>query len=201
MKIGVLVLFLTVLTTGSSLAQQAFKFGYVDLGKCFTNYYKTKLADGNLKEEGAVLDKERKEMVDKLQKMNENYKKLLDGANDQAASVEEREKRKKAAEEELVKMRGAQTEIEQFERQAGSMLGEKRRRLRENILAEIKEVVKTQAKARGFTLVVDVAAETINNTPVVLFNSGNDDLTEGVVNDLNAKAPPAVKTGDTAPAK
>jgi outer membrane protein len=200
MKTCVLVLFLLAVTTASSLAQQTFKFGYVDLGKCFTNYFKTKLADGNLKEEGAVLDKERKEMVDKLQKMNENYKKLLDGANDQAASVEEREKRKKGAEEELVKMRGAQTEIEQFERQAGSMLGEKRRRLRENILAEIKEVVKTQAKARGYTLVVDVAAE-INNTPVVLFNSGNDDLTEGVVNDLNAKAPAGVKAGDTAPAK
>ena len=44
-------------------------------------------------------------------------------------------------------------------------------------------------------------AETINNTPVVLFNSGNDDLTEGVVNDLNAKAPAGVKAGDTAPAK
>lgn len=81
-KTCLLGLTFTLLLTGSALAQPAFKFGFVDLGRCFTNYYKTKLADTSLREEGTVLEKERKEMVEKLQKMRDGYQKLLDGAND-----------------------------------------------------------------------------------------------------------------------
>lgn len=201
MKTWLLLVALAALAAGPVSAQQTLKLGFVDLGKCFTNYYKTKLADAGLKDEGTTLEKERKEMVDRLQKMSESYKKLLDGANDQAVTADERDRRKKSAEEELVKLRGAQAEIEQFERQAGSMLGEKRRRLRDNILVEIRDIVRTKAKAGGYTMVIDVAAESINNTPVLLYSTGDNDLTDSIVNELNAKAPASVKAGETPAAK
>jgi outer membrane protein len=191
MKSMLLALGLAGLLAAPASAQNA-KFGVVDLRKVFDNYWKTKQADANLKEEAAGLDKEKKTMVDQFQKDQESYKKKLDTASDSAVSAEEREKRKKAAEEDLLKLREQQNNIEQFDRQARTTLGEKQRRMRDNLLVEIKEVVKAKANAGNYNYILDSAAETINNTPVVLFSSGASDITDDVLAQLNLSAPKSV---------
>jgi outer membrane protein len=182
---------------------QSLKIGSIDLRKVFDGYWKTKTADANLKEEAGGLDKERKTMVDQLQKGQENYKKILDSANDAAVSTEERDRRKKAAEEELLKLKELQNNIEQFDRQARTTLGEKQRRMRDNLLAEIKEVIKVKAKAANYTYVLDIAADSINNTPFVLYTSGDNDFSDDVLKQLNLTAPAETPkaTPDTKPAK
>lgn len=182
------------------------KIGLVDLRKVFDNYWKTKQADAKLKEEAADLDKTKKTMVDDFTKTQENYKKLLDSANDAAVSTEERDKRKKAAEDELLKLKELQNSIEQFDRQARSTLSEKQRRLRDKLLEEIKEVIKAKAKAANLTLVIDTAAETVNNTPVLFYTNGENDLTDEILTQLNANAPapsakPATPPAEAAPSK
>jgi len=177
-----------VLLVLPSQAQTA-KFGIIDLRKVFDNYWKTKQADANLKEEAAGLDKEKKTMLDQFQKAQEDYKKRLESANDAAVSSEERDKRKRAAEDDLVKLKEFQANIEQFDRQARTTLGEKQRRMRDNLLGEIKEVVKTRSKAGGYTFVFDIAAESANNTPILLYHTGENDLTDEVLQQLNRNAP------------
>jgi outer membrane protein len=184
------------------------KIGLVDLRKVFDNYWKTKQADANLKEEAASLDKAKKSMVDDFTKSQETYKKLLDSANDAAVSTEERDKRKKSAEEELLKLKELQNNIEQFDRQARSTLGEKQRRMRDKLLDEIKEVIKGKAKAASLSLVIDTAAETVNNTPVLFYTNGENDITDDILTQLNANAPapsakpiPDSKPAELAPAK
>jgi hypothetical protein len=49
--------------------------------------------------------------------------------------------------------------------------------------------VTTKAKAAGYTLVVDSSADTSNQTPVVLYTDGQNDLTATVLAQLNAGAP------------
>jgi outer membrane protein len=170
-------------------AAQTPKLGTIDLRKVFDTYWKTKQADANLKDEAAGLDKERKSMVDQFQKGQENYKKTLDSASDNAVSTEEREKRKKAAEEELVKLKDLENNIQQFDRQARTTLGEKQRRMRDNLLGEIKEVIKARAKAGNYSFILDIASESVNNTPVVLYTNGDNDITDDVLTQLNATAP------------
>jgi outer membrane protein len=171
------------------VSAQSAKFGTVDLRKVFDSYWKTKQADANLKEEAAGLDKDGKTMLEQFKKAQENYKKLLDSVNDAAVAPEERDKRKKSAEEELVKLKELQGSMEQFDRQARTTLGEKQRRMRDNLLVDIKDVIKTQAKAGNYTYVLDTAAESINNTPMVLYTSGDNDLTDAILTQLNANAP------------
>ncbi len=183
---------------------QTAKLGFVDLRKVFDNYWKTKQADSNLKEEAAGLDKEKKTMVDQFQKDQETYKKELDSANDPAVSSEERDKRKKSAEEKLLKLREEQTNIEQFDRQARATLGEKQRRMRDNLLGEIKDVIKAKATAGNYNYILDTAAETVNNTPMILFSSGANDITDEVLSQLNLTAPksvPEAKPDESKPAK
>jgi outer membrane protein len=173
--------------TGSAWAQT--RVATVDLRKLFDGYWKTKQADAALKERVADLEKEDKGLREDLKRITAEYQKLLADANDQAVSAEERDKRKLAAESKLKNIKETEDAVVQFGRQARTTLDEQKRRMRDNILAEIRTVVNARSKSGGFALVVDTASESGNGTPIVLFTNGENDLTEGVLTQLNAAAP------------
>lgn len=173
--------------TGSAWAQT--RVATVDLRKLFDGYWKTKQADVALKERVADLEKEDKGLREDLKRITAEYQKLLADANDQAVSAEERDKRKLAAEAKLKNIKETEDAVVQFGRQARTTLEEQKRRMRDNILAEIRTVVNARSKSGGFALVVDTASESGNGTPIVLFTNGENDLTEGVLTQLNAAAP------------
>jgi outer membrane protein len=179
-------LLLAFLTT-PALAQT--KIATVDLKKLFDNYYKTKLAQASIQERAAQLDKDDKDMKDDFTKKQGDYQTLLEQANDQAISDDERDKRKQAATDKLKELQASKAAIDQYERQAQTTLGEQRQRMRDNILVEIKAAVDIKAKAGGYVLVIDSAAETVNGTTAVLYDSGENDLTAAVLAQLNAGAP------------
>lgn len=176
-----------VLSAGAAEAQ---KIATVDLRKVFDNYWRTKQADAKLKEDASDLEKDRKVMIDQFQKGEVDYKKMLDGANDPAISTAERDKRKKDAENELLGLRDLESRIKQFDTTSRATLGEKQRRIRDNILSEIRDAIKSKVKGANYSLVIDTAAETPNGTPIILFNSGSDDITDPVLTQLNVNAPP-----------
>lgn len=182
---------LTLAFTGvlafSAAAQS--KIAIVDLRKVFDDYYKTKAADANLKEKAGELDKERKNLMDQYGKLRDEYKKALDGANDQAVSADEREKRKKSAESKLLEIKELEQTIDQFDRQSRTTLEEQQRRMRDNILKEIQSVITARAKAGNYSLVLDTASESFNKTPIVLYTNGENDLTATILKELNQAAP------------
>ena len=77
----------------------------------------------------------------------------------------------------------------QFERQAQATLAAQTQRMRTDIIQEITTVVTTKAKAAGYTMVIDNAAQSLNQTPVLLYNDGLNDLTAAILAQLNAGAP------------
>lgn len=171
-----------------ALAQTG-KIGTVDMRKLFDDYWKTKQADAALNDRKAELDKEDRSFIDGLKKDRDEYQKLLDGANDQAISADEREKRKQAAADKYRQITDSGTTIAQFERQAQATLAEQSQRMRANILNEIKAAVAAKTKAAGYAMVFDIASETVNQTPIILYSSGENDLTSAVLAQLNAGAP------------
>src|SRR6185503_11122549 len=70
------------------------KIGTVDLKKVFDGYYRTKQCDVLLQNSGADADKVLAGMLDEYKKGQQEYNKLIESANDQAVSADEREKRK-----------------------------------------------------------------------------------------------------------
>ena len=166
------------------------KIATVDLKKVFDDYYKTKLADASIKEEATGLEKDRKALLDEHQKAVDDYKKVLEEANNQAVSSEEREKRKKEAEGKLIKVNDLRQTIDQFDRTARGNLDEKLRQTRDKILNEIRNVIAAKAKSGGFTMVLDSStADQAGRPPVVLFTNGDNDITAAVLTQLNANAP------------
>jgi len=161
----------------------------IDLRKVFDNYWKTKQADAALKDRAADMEKEHKNMLDDWKKAKEDYSGLLGSANDQAVSTDEREKRKKSAEDKLKYIKETEDTIAQYERQARSTLDEQKKRMRDNILGEIRTAINAKAKSSGFSLVFDTAAESANGTPIILFSGNDNDMTEAILAQLNAGAP------------
>lgn len=178
---------LVLLMCGSAWGQS--RIATIDLRKLFDNYWKTKQADAALKDRKADIDKEYKTMVDEWKKAKDEYQSLLGEANDQTRSLEERDKRKKSAEDKFKQIKESEDAITQYERSARTTLDEQKKRMRDSILDEIRTTVNGKAKAGGYMLVFDTAAESINNTPVVMFTSNENDLTEAVLAQLNAGAP------------
>jgi len=173
---------------GSSAWAQG-RIATIDLRKVFDSYWKTKQADATLKDRAAEMEKEYKNMMGDWKKAKEDYQGLLAGANDQAVSVDEREKRKRSAEEKFKYIKDTEDTMVQYEKQARATLEEQKRRMRDNILGEIRTLLNAKAKTSNYSLVVDTAAESANNTPIVLFTNNENDLTDAILTQLNATAP------------
>ena len=180
-------LLLICLMSASAWGQS--RIGTVDLRKVFDNYWKTKQADAALKDRAADIEKEHKTMIEDWKKAKEDYQNLITEANNQTLSIEERDKRKKSAEDKFKQIRESEETIGQYERQAKTTLDEQRKRMRDSIVEEIRTTVNGKAKSAGYALVLDVVAESVNNTPVVLYSNNENDLTAVVISQLNAGAP------------
>jgi outer membrane protein len=198
---------LTALLTGAACislvlpARAQSKLATINLQKVFDTYWKTKQADGRLQERNEEFKKTNKELTEGYQKANEEYKKLIESAGDQAMSADEREKRKKQAEVKLSDIQGLESQIRQFQNTARSTLIEEQRRLRDTILEQIRNVIIAKAKKASYSLVLDTAAQSKNETLVVLYSNGENDMTEDVLKELNKDAPAEfLKPSDDKPA-
>jgi outer membrane protein len=165
------------------------KIGTIDLQKVFEGYYKTKLANAAIQDEIAGLKKDNAALIEEHTKAVEDYKKALDEANNQAVSADEREKRKKEAEGKLLRINDLRQTIDQFERTAKGNIDEKLRQSREKIVKEIKEVIATKCKSNGMSMVFD-SGTSEGRLPMVLYTNGTNDLTDEILTQLNANAPP-----------
>jgi outer membrane protein len=162
----------------------------IDLKKVFDNYYKRVQADAAIKERQADLEKEYQAYLEDYKKAQTNYSNLLAGSNDQSLSADERDKKKTAAEQKLLELKSSENTMRNFEANAKDQLETQMKRLRDTILAEIRNAVNAKAKAASFTMVIDSAAESMNGAPFVLYTNGENDITDTILTQLNAGAPP-----------
>src|SRR5437868_4119855 len=89
-----------ILFVGTSAFAQ-YRIATVDLGRVFTNYWKTKQAQTVIDEKKSDIEKTGRDMLTTFNKAKEDYQKMMDSLNDPAVSATERDKRKKAAEDKL----------------------------------------------------------------------------------------------------
>jgi outer membrane protein len=172
---------------GSALAQT--KIATVDLRKLFDGYYKTKLAQAEIQERKLQLEKDDKSMLDDFKKANDGYQQLLAQANDQAISADERDRRKQSANDKLKQLQDRKTTIDQYERSAQSTLSEQLQRMRDKVLVDIQAAVSDRAKAGGYSIVLDSAAQSTAATAIMVYHGSENDLTDEVLKQLNAGAP------------
>ncbi len=186
------ILTVALLAVPVASANAQTKVATVDMKKLFNGYYKTRLAQSSLESRKVELKKEIKDMADGLDKAQADYKSLLDQANDQAISDDERSKRKLASMDKAKEINNSRNAIEQFQRQAEAQLADQSQRMSSNLVNEIQKAVTDKAKAGGYSMVLNSGA-----SEVVVFANGDNDLTASVLAQLNAGAPIDVSTPST----
>ncbi len=165
------------------------KIAVINMKTVFDGYWKTKQADATVKERQAEFEKERQKMVADGEKLNAEYRELERSWRDPAVSAEEQKKRREAAERKLIEIRELEQSLQNFANNFRTQVADQIQRLRENIFKDIREVVEARARASGYNLVLNTAAEN-NQVPAFMYTSGLPDLTQEVLTELNSKAPP-----------
>ena len=187
LRFTILTVVLLLATVASASAQS--KVATVDMKKLFNGYYKTKLSQTSLENRKTELRKEIKDMADGLEKSQADYKQLLDKANDQTLSADERAKNRIASEDKAKEINNSRAAIEQFQRQAEAQLGDQSQRMSVSLVTEIQKAVAEKAKAGGYSMVLNSAS-----VEVVVFANTDNDITASVLAQLNAGAPIDVTT-------
>ncbi len=181
------VLMLAAALGGTASAQS--RIATIDLKRVFDNYWKKKQAESQLQERFADMEKEDKNMLDDYKKVKEEYTGFIADANNQTLSPEERDKRKKSAEDKFRQMKEMEDTIMQYERTMRTTIADQKQRMGSNILKEIRVVVSAKAKAANLSLVVDTSGESVLGAPVVLYTNNENDMTDEVIKQLNSTAP------------
>lgn len=178
----------------TSNAQQ--KIGTVSIQKVFDGYYKTKIADSQLKDTGKGFEDTLKSMYEDYENLNKEHLKLREEANDQIISADERAKRKQQADAKLGEVQQKEANIKEYDRSAKTTLAEKQRRMRDNILRDVNDLVAQQAKGAGYTIILDTAALSRNDTKIVVYTDNSSDMTDAILAALNADAPAEYKNAE-----
>ena len=175
---------------GNTVLAAEFKVGTANLQKCFEEYYKTKSAELTLKEAADAYNKERQQLINEFQKLQEERQKLVDESNKPELSKQAKEDKTKEAEAKLAELRKQNESIQEFDRVRRQQLTDQQNRMRNSIVKEIADQVVRIAKVQNFTLVFDSSGSSMNGTPVLIYFEDRMDITTDIVRELNKNQPP-----------
>ena len=167
----------------------------IDLNKVFTDYYKTPIASGKIKDTAESFNKELNEMVDNYKKEIEELNKLREEQDKPEYTAEVREQKRKAVSEKLAETQKIQRDLEEYRTSHGKILQDQQLRMRQTILKEIQDVIDKESKDAGYQLVLDKSGTTGNAVPTILFSQDSLDITDDIIKVLNKNQP---KTTDAA---
>jgi Skp family chaperone for outer membrane proteins len=174
----------------------------VDLKKVFDKYYKLDQARKAFEKEEDDMEKDLKNIETEAAQAEDDYKKLKDAEDDTMISDTERAARKAKADAKQDEVRSYQSELTTYQQQAKDTLALHQQRMMDLLMQDIQTAVNAKAKAAGYFLVVDTSARVANgaNTSVVLYSSGENDITDEIIKQLNAAAPVSSSTDSSNPA-
>lgn len=158
---------------------------FVDLDRVFNDYHKTQLADAQLKDQADEYNLERKEMFEEYEALEEEFNGIREDAQNMALSEEVRNEKRDLAEEKLIELRQKERNIRRFEEQRRKQLDEQQRRMRKNIVKEIRESIETYARDRTYTAVIDSSGQSLNGVETILYLDIKRDITDDILEMLN----------------
>lgn len=158
---------------------------FVDLDRAFSEFYKTKLADAQLKEQADEFNAERKKMVEQYEKIQQTFNAARDEAQNTALSEAVRSEKRGEAEERLVEMRDYESRIRTFDESRRKQLDDQSRRMRKRIVDEIRQVVESFARTEGYDAVVDSSGQSMNGVEIIVYADSKIDITDSVLDILN----------------
>jgi len=176
------LVFLTVLT-GVGFGAEGIVF--CDLQEVFRKFYKTQLAQDQIRQQAEDIKQERAEMENEIVEMKKIIENLRKDARDTTLSEEIRESKRNELEEQLVNLQKKEQEIRDFEKLRMKQLEQQNARMSRKLFDEIHDAIIEYARKEGYTAVIDRSAQSRSGTETVLFARANADITANILEILN----------------
>ncbi len=158
---------------------------FINLDRAFNEFYKTKLADTQLKEQADEFNGERKTLVSDYEKLQKDFAAIRDEAQNSALSDDVRAEKRNLAEEKLVELRDYESRIRRFDDSRRKQLDDQSRRMRKRIVEEIQLIVKDYAQKQGYLAVIDSSGQSLNGVEMIVYADPKIDITDTILGMLN----------------
>jgi Skp family chaperone for outer membrane proteins len=184
MKKTLTALFITmVLLIGT--ARAADEIAFLDLQEVFKQFYKTQLAQDQIRQQADDIKMEREEIEAEVKVMKDEIEILRADSRDSTLSEEVRDNKRNQLEEKLVELQKKEQDMIDFEKLRMQQMEQQNTRMTKKLFDEIHEVIIQYGKAQGYSAVIDRSAQSRIGTDSVLYTSPKLDITADVLAVLN----------------
>ena len=189
----------------STVSAVELRIATVDLNEVFNNYYKTKVELEKLKGEAKKYEDRLKKLEGDFGQLKTQLERQQKNAADPALAPVERKRREAAMRDTYLRMKEIEQSSQNLQRASREKLLQKRKNVTEDLVKEITQIVTVRAKAGHYNFVLDTgeALDVVSGLgrAVVLFNDGQNDLTESILKQLNATNPDKTSAPKAPPKK
>lgn len=158
---------------------------FVDLQEVFKQFYKTQLAQDQMRQQHNDIKLELDEMEAEVEVLKTEIEELRTDSRNETLSEEIRANKRDLLEEKLVDLQKKEQEMIDFEKLRLEQLDAQNKRMTTKLFDEIHETVVNFSKMKGYAAVVDRSAQSRVGTDVVLFASAKFDITADLLAVLN----------------
>ncbi|MEI6890846.1 MAG: OmpH family outer membrane protein [Pontiella sp.] len=166
-------------------ARAADDMAFVDMQEVFKQFYKTQLAQDQIRQQADDIKLERDGIEAEVQVIKEEIEVLRADSRDTTLGEEIRENKRNQLEEKLVALLGKEQDMSDFEKLRMRQMEQQNTRMTKKIFDEIHEEITLYARAQGFSSVIDRSAQSRIGTDIVLYTSPEVDITADVLGILN----------------
>ena len=161
------------------------RIAFVDIQELFKSFYKTQLAQDQIRQQADDIKMERDELEEGITVIKEEVEVLRADSRDETLSTEVRQGKREQLEEKLVNLMTKEREMAEFEKLRKEQLEKQNARMTRTLFDEIHEAVILYGKAQGYASVIDRSGQSRRGTEVVLYTDPDVDITADVLAVLN----------------
>ena len=191
--------FPTLLLTALLVATGAHAAGdivFIDAQEVFKRFYKTQLAQDQIRQQADDIKLERESMEVAMKELKEAVEVLRADSRDETLSEEIRRGKRDQLEEKLVELQMNEQELMSYEKLRIEQLEQQNTRMTKTLFDEIHEAIILYSKEQDYAGVIDRSAESRRGMQVVLYANPKKDITLDVLTVLN-EGHEEIQTGES----
>ena len=161
------------------------QIAFVDMQDLFKRFYKTQLAQDQIRQQADEMKLEQDIMKDNIEEIRSNIEQLRADSRDAMLSVEVRSNKRVLMEEQLIEMQRLEQEMNEYEKLRTRQIEEQNTRMTKKLFDEIQDQIITYSKAKSYDAVIDRSAQSRIGINVIAYVSPIADITEVILQNLN----------------
>ena len=161
------------------------EIAFVDMQKLFTSFYKTQLAQDQVRQQADEMQLEQDIMQSNIEEIRQEIEDLRTDSRDSMLSLEMRSNKRVLLEAKLIELQNLEQEMTEYEALRRKQIDEQNTRMTKKLFDEIQEKIVTYSREYGYVAVIDQSAQSRIGIAVTVYVDPVRDITEGILKELN----------------